>query len=198
MKTKFYFIMPLFILVCIIVGVQFLQISNNQKIPSYRALPRPIAKLPLSITSSGQNTDSYIIKDVANELLLDNYFVPMATTDHLEDVVSVVMVVGYSKTGLELKDMTFEDEKKRVNQLLKEIEERELSLITLYIRGSKMLSEESKELFTQASMYSDYLIVVDSEEDYEFFQEASENNGAPITFVDNINEVSEPFVSAFR
>lgn len=192
---------PIFLIILVIVGFLISQVipkEKNNKASSFRALPRPIAEEPLLITSAGQNTDSYIVKDIANKLMMDNYFVPMATKESLLGIKSVVMVIGYSKVGINLKDMKYKEEKKRVEELLSYIKEKELTLITIYLRGSEMLSEENKDLLKVVSEQSDYLIVVNSYMDDGYYIKLAEQNQSPLTIVKDIREVSEPFVSAFR
>lgn len=164
----------------------------------FRALPRPIASEPLLITSAGQSTDSYVIKDMTNALMLDNYFIPMASVDQLEGMDSVVLIIGYSEMGLRLNELTFDDEVERVQDILDEIDQSDLSLITFYLRGEGMLNQENETLLTMAAYYSDYLIVVDENGEDKAFLNIANRAGIPVTVVDSIKEVSEPYVSVFR
>lgn len=164
---------------------------------SYRALTRPLAKEPLLISSAGQNTDIYIVKDIINKLMIDNYFIPMATTENLDDIHSAIMVVGYSEVGNRLKDKTYIEEKQRVEQFVNAIEEKDVFLITIYLRGGKMLSEETKTLLDLSAKSSDYVIIVNPENEVDTFKEMVSST-TPITFVDDLSEVTEPIVSAFR
>ncbi len=86
--------------------------SNNVYIRGrYPSLPRPIAKEVVLITSAGQSTDTYMIKDIANKLMIHNFFMPQAKKVDLEDVSSVIVVVGYSGIGEKLHQINFEEEK---------------------------------------------------------------------------------------
>ncbi len=191
--------------VVVFIGIMVLLLSvivlaRNDEVnkgASIRALPRPVAMEPVLITSGGQNTDSYIVKDIINTLMIDNYFIPMATTEHLEGTESVIMVVGYSEIGNRIKDNDFEDEKKRIQNFLDEVEKQDLFLMTVYLRGGQIIDDESKALLEISAKYSDYLIVVNPNSSFEDFQEIVPPTTA-ITYVDEIAEVTEPIVSAFR
>lgn len=184
------------ILVFIVIIPFVLKEENTDQ--SFRALPRPIGSEPLLITSAGQSTDIYVIKDIANKLMIDNYFIPMATKEQIRDVQSVILVIGYSDVGIRLNDLNFEKEKERIELLVEGIREKELKLITVYLRGSRMLTEENKQLLEIAVNYSDYLIVAENHNNYDYYNELAKKTGVPVTIVNNVNEVSEPIVSVFR
>lgn len=196
--NKKYSIVTILILFGLLLIGRYFDMEQNGGESSFRALPRPIAKEPLLITSAGQSTDIYVVKDIANKLMLDNYFIPLATNQQIEGMESVVMVVGYSEVGIRLNELDFKKEKNRVGELLNEIADKDISLITIYLRGKQMLTKENRELLSLTSQYSDYLIVVEENGTYENFSDLAQMNDILITIVDDIIEVSEPFVSAFR
>lgn len=184
----------------ILVMVSIILFARNDEMSrgaSIRALPRPVALEPVLITSGGQNTDSYIVKDIMNTLMIDNYFIPMATTEHLEGTQSVILVVGYSEIGNRIKDNDFIDEKNRIQSFLDEVQDQDLFLITVYLRGGQMIDDESKELLELSAKYSDYLIAVNPNSTFEEIEKMVSPTTA-ITYVDEIAEVTEPIVSAFR
>lgn len=185
-------------LLIIIVLFMLFPFDSNNKETAFRALPRPIGGEPLMITSAGQSTDIYIVKDIANKLMIDNYFMPLATAEQVNDVKSAVIVIGYSEVGIRLNDLDFQQEKKRVLGLINEIKQRDIALITVYLRGSRMLASENKELLELVIKYSDYLIVTEENGNNMYFEELAASADIPITIVDDVNEVSEPFVSVFR
>lgn len=186
-------------ILCILsLSVYFIGQTPDTSEFGFRALPRPISLEPLLITSAGQSTDSYIIKDIANQLRLDNYFIPRASKEQLQDMSSVVMVVGFSEVGMHLNEMDIEEEYERVSALLEDIETNELTLTTVYLRGEQMLSKESESLLKMAMNASDYAIVVEDSGNGRVFAEMADQADIPLTIVESITEVSEPFVSVFR
>ena len=67
--------------------------KNNTKIFTLPGLPRPIAKTPIAIISAGQSTDSYIIHDISNQLMLRSFFMPQARDTDLKEVNTIVFVI---------------------------------------------------------------------------------------------------------
>ena len=194
-KLYIYSIISILLIICL--GILFPVDRNNEE-TAFRALPRPIGNEPLMITSAGQSTDIYVVKDIANKLMIDNYFMPLARPEQINDVKSVVIVIGYSEVGIRLNDMNFEEEINRVAALVKDVKDKNISLVTIYLRGSGMLSSENKELLNLVIDYTDYLIVTEENGDNTYFDQLAARAGIPITIVDDVNEVSEPFVSVFR
>lgn len=204
LTRKFFEVKRIIISVLIVLSIVTLSvvvpivIENDSEEKSFRALLRPIGDEPLLITSAGQSTDIYVMKDIANKLMIDNYFIPMATEDQIDEIKSVVIVVGYSEIGIRLNDIDLEKEKRRVKSLLEAVDTRSLSIITIYLRGSQMLNEANQQLLKITTEYSDYLIVAEDSNNAGYFIELAENKGIPVTIVNNVNEISEPFVSVFR
>lgn len=168
---------------------------ESQFIPS---LPRPIAEEMLLITSAGQTTDTYIIKDIANNLRIHNYFMPQATGLDLEDIKSIAIVVGYSEIGERLHDKTLLDEINRIEGLLSLAKDQDITVITFYTAGQHQRSKETDELLKLSAQHSDYLIVTEDGDYDHFITIIAEDNDIPMTMVDNLTNVSEPFASAFR
>lgn len=171
------------------------QVKTNVFMPS---LPRPIAEEMLLITSAGQTTDTYIIKDVANALKLHNYFMPQATGLDLEDIKSIAIVVGYSDIGERLHNKDFEDEEKRIKGLLTLAQQQEITILTFYVGGQHQRSIETDQLLTMACEVSDYIVVTE-DGDYDLFiTTLAKENDIPMTIVSDLTNISEPFASAFR
>lgn len=169
--------------------------TNVLLLPS---LPRPIAKEDVLITSAGQSTDAYIINDVANKLMIHNYFMPQAAEMDLEGVNTLVFVVGYSSLGGKINNLDFDDEKKRIAGLLDKAEKENLSIITLYIGGKQRRRKETDELIRIIGSRTDYLIATREANSDNFLSELSKTDKIPLTLVSEISDVSEPFASAFR
>ncbi len=161
-----------------------------------RALPRPIALEPVLITSAGQATDAYVVKDIANRLKLDNYFSPLATTGQLKNMESMILVVGYSQVGLAFNELSFDDELERVENILETAEEKKLTIISIYLRGDQLFGDENQKLLKLVSKRSNYVIMVNDSFDQEFAEVWM--GDSQLTVVESLDELSEPIVSAFR
>lgn len=155
-------------------------------------LSQPVASEKILITSAGQSTDTYIIKDVANELLLENIFIPNAKTTDLEGVNSIVIVIGHSHIGELLHDIEFEDEILRVEQLIEDANQKSLPIIGVYIGGQMRNNKKNNTLIDLVFSSSTYNLVVGESNHIE------SDFDVPMIHVDNIRQIKGPFSSLFR
>lgn len=162
------------------------------------SLPRPIANEYALITSAGQSTESYIINNIANQLMIHNYFMPQATEEDLEGINTLVFVVGYSPIGKRLHGISYEDEKERIAKLLNKSKKYNLVIITVYIGGKERRNDKTDELLKLICPQTDYLIGT-KEADYDnFLSEQAKKERIPLTLVNRISDIPESFASAFR
>jgi hypothetical protein len=159
-------------------------------------LSQPIASEKLLITSAGQSTDTYIIKDVANDLLLENIFIPHAETSDLEDVNSVVIVVAHSQIGETLQDIDFDDEYLRVQTLIEETLEKDLPIIGVYIGGQLRDNNKTNQLIELVFSSSSYNFVVGKSD--QFTNKDTKFSHVPMIYVEDIRQIKGPFSSLFR
>ncbi|OGO79054.1 MAG: hypothetical protein A2Y23_14555 [Clostridiales bacterium GWB2_37_7] len=169
--------------------------TNILLLPS---LPKPIAKEYVLITSAGQNTDVYIINDIANKLMIHNYFMPQAEESDLDAVSTIVFVVGYSELGEKLHGTSYENEKRRISELLTKARQENLSVITIFIGGKQQRGKQAEGLLRLVSLDTDYLIGTKEANSDGFLSELARNNKIPLTLINGVSDLSEPFASAFR
>lgn len=169
--------------------------KKNNSIPS---LPQAIGKETVLITSAGQSTDTYLVKDIANKLLIHNFFMPQAVEPDLEGINTVVFVVGFSELGEKLHGITFEEEKKRVDSLLGSLRNNEVTIITVYLGGKQRRNFNTDVLLDMTCRESQYIIATISADEDNYLSDLSAKYQVPLTLVRNVKDISEPFASAFR
>jgi len=174
------------------------EVKNEEDILTIPSLPQPIAKEAVLITSAGQSTDIYIIKDIANQLMIHNFFMPQAKETDLKDINTLVFVVGYSPIGEKMHDTSFEDEKKRIVQLLEKAKREDLKIVTISIGGNERRGYKTDELLKLICTETDYLIGMREANDDNLLWELAKKSDIPLTLVKRVNDISEPFASAFR
>lgn len=189
-------------LIAILMLSIFLNIScvrkNEPGILLLPVLPKPIAKEPVLITSAGQSTDTYIIKDIANQLMIHNFFMPQARETNIKDINTLVFVVGYSPLGEELHNLSFENEKSRIVNLLDSIDDKNLAVLTVFIGGRQRRNSKNDELLKLICPRSHYIIGTREANYDNFLGELAQYSSIPLTLVKNAKDISEPFASAFR
>jgi hypothetical protein len=182
----------------IIVNATIFEKNKAVNVISLPSLPKPIAKEYALITSAGQGMDAYIINDIANKLMIHNYFMPQAEASNLEVVNSLVFVVGYSSIGEQLHSTSYYVEKQRIIELLKKSKEEKLIIITVYMGGKQQRDKKTEELLNIISMETDYIIGTKDANNDGFLSELAKTNKIPLTLVNGVSDISEPFASAFR
>lgn len=197
-KTVNHMLLPITVLL-MLVGLAIISrqqvVLNIQNMPS---LPKPIAKEMALITSAGQSTDTYIIKDIANKLMIHNYFMPQAQTLDMDDINSIVFVIGYSEISEMLFGTEYDTEVNRVKLLIDESKEKGLKIISVYIGGEHRKDERTEWFLSFIGENSDYIITTsDGDRDQNLYQFARSKK-IPITVVNKLEDISEPFASAFR
>lgn len=197
-RTLNHLILPMLVLLFLI-GLAIISAQHYEHdLQNMPSLPKPIAKEMVLITSAGQSTDTYVIKDIANKLMIHNYFMPQSQTLDYEEINSVVFVIGYSEISEMLFDTNYEDELNRIKKLIKESEKMDLKVISIFIGGQHRKDDNTIALLEYLGAHSDYIIATaDGDRDQSLYQMAKENK-IPITIVNKLEDISEPFASAFR
>lgn len=199
MKQKITRIILMLILASLLVLVNMPFAEDSKiKIFSLPSLPRPIAKTPVVITSAGQSTDIYIIHDISNQLMIRSFFMPQAKASELEDMKTIVFVVGYSSLGTKYQDISYEEENKRIKALLEKAEKDKLTVLTVVLGGEQPKDNKTEELLRLVGEQTNYFIGIRGSSNEEILIELSEDRDIPLTLVGGVNDISGPFASAFR
>ncbi len=190
-------LMVALIALLILINVPF-QERNETKTFTLPGLPRPIAMAPVVITSAGQSTDSYIIRDISNQLMIRSFFMPQARDADLKDIKTIVFVVGYSSLGAKLQNISYEEEKMRIERLLEKAKVSNLTVITVVIGGEQLRDSKTEELLRLIGNRTEYLIGIRESSSESILAELARDRDIPLTLVNGVNDISEPFASAFR
>jgi len=164
--------------------------------PTY--FPQPIASEKILITSAGQSIDTYIVKDIANDLLLHNTFMPHADQSDLEGINSVVIVVGHSATGELLQEVDHIGELKRLDQIIEQAQNQSLPIISVYIGGKERRTPKTDQLLDKVCTSSTYIIATEDGDYDQFLSSISESFNIPLVKIKDIKNFKAPFSSMFR
>ncbi|MDD4835321.1 MAG: DUF6305 family protein [Lutispora sp.] len=171
--------------------------KNKTKTYTLPSLPRPIAEEPVIITSAGQSTDTYIIRDVSNQLMIRSFFMPQARSADLKEAKTIVLVVGYSSLGTKLQSKSYEEEKMRIEKLIEKAKENNSTILTV-VMGGEQSHNNTEELLRLIGTQSDYMIGLRESSNESILTELAKERDIPLTLVSGVNDISEPFASAFR
>ena len=170
--------------------------SDEQLQSSY--LINPLSDQMILITSAGQATDSYILQDLSNELRLNNLFMPETTSLDIENLSAIIISVGYSELGLKLHSRSFNDEYLRISKLIKNAEEQNLPIVTIFVGGKERRNKKTDKLLELTCKNSTYVITTSSSNYDDFISDVSKENSIPISYVRNTKDLSKPLASIFR
>ncbi len=199
MKQKIFraVFLPTLIILLILTNMPFAD-RNESKIFILPGLPRPVAKAPVVITSAGQSTDTYILRDISNQLMIRSFFMPQVKAVDLKDIKTIVFVVGYSSLGMKLQNISYEEEKTRIEKLVEMAKESEMTVMTIVIGGEQQHVNKTEELLRIIGKNADYLIGLRGSSYEGVLSELAKEGDIPLTLVNGVNDISEPFASAFR
>lgn len=199
MKEKFFraILVAVLVILIILTNAPYTE-RNKTKVFTLPGLPRPIAKGPVIITSAGQSIDAFIVRDICNQLMIQNFFMPQAKEEDLRDINTIVFAVGYGSFGMKLQGISYEEEKDRITKLLDKAEEKKLTILTVSLDGSQTGDDKTEELLKLIGIRSDYLIGIRNSGSEGVLAEAANEGDIPLTLVIGVNDISGPFASAFR
>lgn len=172
--------------------------KGSNKANTIPSLPQPIGEETVLITSAGQSTDTYLVKDIANKLMIHNFFMPQAVEPDLEGINTVVFVVGFSELGEKLHGISFYEETKRIESLLRNLRENNVTIITVYLGGNHRRNRNTDVLLDMTCKDSEYLIATVPADEDHYLSDLSDRYQVPLTLVRDIKGISEPFASIFR
>jgi len=158
----------------------------------------PFSAELILITSAGQSTDAYIFHDMANDLHLNNRFMPEINTYDLREYSSVVFVVGYSEVGMMLNEVSYEEELKRIKKIIQTAEAELLPVVTAYVGSDERRSEKTDALLEYICSESDYILMTIDDANDPFIDRITKSRTIPITCVNNVDQLSMPLASIFK
>ena len=190
-------LLAVLVVLLILVNLPF-QSKKDIKTFTIPGLPQPIAEVPIAITSAGQNTDTYIMRDISNQLMLTSYFMPQARDTDMKDINTLVFVIGYSSLGTKLQNVSFDEEKMRIEKLLEKAKEEKMRVLTVIIGGEGFYDKNTEEFLRLVGAQTDYLIGLRDSNYCGILIELAKERDIPLTLAASIKDISGPFASAFR
>lgn len=192
---------PFLICICLLLILVFFSSNpptGNNHISAFPNLPAPIGEEDILITSAGQAAEGAILQSIADSLHLKTDYRPRALGTDLYDYQSVVIVLGYSASGLIYTDRSFQDELTRIKKLVSEADKSKLPVILVDLAGAYRENNMTMELFEQMVAHADYYIGLNNKKHMKLYIEKLDNYNVPATLVSNLDDIHTPFNSVFR
>jgi len=145
---------------------------------------------PILITSAGQSADVMILKTVAERVKLEYKFNALAKEEDLQEIKSIVVVMGASSKGLGAAGLDIDKELKRVKEFLEEAKKDEgIIILAIHIGGKARRGAGSNCIIELVVPYADYIIVTEAGNEDHFFEEICKKNEKPLMVITKMADI---------
>ncbi len=182
---------------CLFISILLVSFSAIGAFAQQKKEVRFTAKEPVLITSAGQSADVQMVKVLVDRNKIAQKFNPAAEPQHLQDMKSVIIVIGGSTKGLGAAGIDAGKEAYRIQKLLAAIKERSLPLIAMHIGGEAKRGELSDRFINLVSPKASILLVLKEGDSDGIFSKVASKNNIPILIVAKIAELQEPLKSIY-
>jgi hypothetical protein len=158
----------------------------------------PRFELPLLITSVGQSADVQIASVLAKRAGLEATLSKAATEAELENIRTLVLVIGVSMKGLGAAGLDLDQETSRVNRLVDAAKNQNIPLLCLHLGGEARRGNLSDQLLTAFLPFARMVIVVKSGNKDGFFTRICEKETVPLLELEKTADAIESLKSLFR
>ena len=153
---------------------------------------------PLLITSVGQSADVQIAGVLAKRAGLVATLSKAATEAELENIRTLVLVIGVSMKGLGAAGLELDQETSRVNRLVDAAKSQNISLLCLHLGGEARRGSLSDQLLTAFLPFARMVIVVKSGNKDGFFTQICEKETIPLLELERTVDAIEPLKILFQ
>jgi len=163
-----------------------------------RKVPSPTFEQPLLITSAGQSAEVQLASVLAKRAALDFRLLKLANPADLENIKTLVLVLGVSMKGLGAAGLDLAKEKERISILIKEAEKKKIPILFLHLGGEARRGQLSDDMVTPFLPYGKMVIVVKSGNKDKLFNRICDENNIPLIEVEKTVDALAPLKEAFK
>jgi len=156
-----------------------------------------IFEQPILITSAGQNAEVHLASVLAKRAELISTLSKNATVKDLENIKTIVVVMGTSLKGLGAAGLDMAQEKERINLLVEEAHKKNIPLLFLHLGGEARRGKLSDEFINTFLPHAKMVIVVKSGNKDGLFNKICDKHDIHLIEVEKTVNALEPFKQAF-
>lgn len=153
---------------------------------------------PILITSAGQSAEVQLASVLAKRSGLDYSLSKTATAKDLQNIKTLVLVLGASMKGLGAAGLDMAREKERVNMLIKGAQEKNIPIICMHLGGESRRGKLSDETIIDFLPYAKMAIIVKSGNKDSLFDNICKENKIHLIEVDKTIDALGPLKNAFQ
>jgi hypothetical protein len=157
-----------------------------------------IFEQPLLITSAGQNAEVQIAAVLAKRAGLNYTLSKQATAADLENMKTLVLVLGASLKGLGSAGLDMDKERERVMALITAAQEIQVPLLCLHLGGETRRGQQTDDLIAEVLPFAKMVLVVKSGNGDRFFTKLCQAKNIPLVEVEKTADVQVPLQKAFK
>ena len=157
-----------------------------------------IFEQPLLITSAGQNAEVQIAAVLAKRAGLNFTLSKQATAADLENMKTLVLVLGASLKGLGAAGLDMDKERERVIALVSAAQKTQVPLLCLHLGGDARRGQQTDDLIAEVLPLAKMLIVVKSGNSDGFFTKLCQPKNIPLIEVEKTADAQVPLQKAFK
>lgn len=158
----------------------------------------PMAKLPAMITACGQSPDTLLVRILCDRNKIKVYYEPAAKSKDLEDIKTLLIVLGGSAKGLGQAGIDEKGELERVEGILAKCKEKKIQIIGIHVGGEARRGPLSAKFIDLAAPKADFLIVTEDGNKDNYFTKLSKEKKIPLTIIQEINELGNLLKRIFQ
>jgi hypothetical protein len=155
------------------------------------------AARPLAITSCGQSSDALTVSLLSKRMRLDHLFENVLRPERLNEVRTLVVVIGASVKGLAEAGTNEKREAARVSTLLTRARESNVTVIAVHLGGEARRGVLSDRFIELVVSQADYLIVTEAGNRDGLFTKVSKSRTIPLVLVSEPSEVGRELRALF-
>jgi hypothetical protein len=153
---------------------------------------------PLLITSAGQNAEVQVAAVLAKRAGLNYALAKLATATDLENMKTLVLVLGTSLKGLGAAGLDMDKERDRVTALVAAAQERNIPILCLHLGGESRRGQQTDELISEFLPLARMALVVESGNRDGIFTKICQEKNIPLVEVEKTVDVLDPLRKSFR
>ena len=161
-------------------------------------LPYPIAREPALVTVAGQGPEGLIVAKMCDQLKLDNSFSYKADSNDVQDKACLIVAEGVSYAGLKAAFTNYNEDKNRIERVLKEAKRLNVPVIAVFPGGKDRRTKVDEELADLLLHYSNYMIALYEADEDGYYSELCRKYNCRLTLVHDMQEMPVPLNSVFR
>jgi len=167
-------------------------------VPAHCQETTAIFEQPMLITSAGQNAEVQIAAVLAKRAGLNYTLSKQATAADLQNIKTLVLVLGTSLKGLGAAGLDLDKERERVMSLITAAQKHQLPVVCLHLGGESRRGQQTDDLITETLPLAKMLIVVKSGNGDGFFTKICQSKGIPLIEVEKTADAQLPLQKAFK